>query len=38
MALEALVDPFGEQIEDQEEVLASHMDAKGATRHDPKSP
>ena len=29
MALEALVDCFGWQTEDREEVLASHMDAEG---------
>ena len=32
MALEALVDQFCRQTEDQEEVLANCMDAKGATR------
>ena len=32
MAVEDLVDRFGWQIEDREEVLASCMDAKGATR------
>ena len=32
MALEALVDPFGQQTEDREEVLASRMDAEGAAR------
>ena len=32
MALEALVDRFGQQTEGCEEVLASRMDAEGATR------
>ena len=32
MTLEALVDRFGPQTEDQEEVLASHVDAEGAAR------
>ena len=32
MALEALVDRFGWQTEDHEEVLASRMDAEGATK------
>ena len=32
MALEALVDCFGQYIEDHKEVLASRMDAKGAAR------
>ena len=32
VALEALVNHFGRQTEDHEEVLASRMDAKGATR------
>ena len=32
VALEALVDRFGRQIEDHEEVLANRMDAEGAAR------
>ena len=32
VALEALVDRFGRQTEDREDVLASHMDAEGAVR------
>ena len=32
VALEALVDRFGRQTEDREEVLASRVDAKGAAR------
>ena len=32
VALEASVSHFGRQTESQEEVLASHMDAKGAAR------
>ena len=32
MALEALVDRFGRQTEDCEEVLSSCVDAEGATR------
>ena len=32
MALEALVDRFGLQTEDREEVLASFVDAEGATK------
>ena len=32
MALEPLVDRFGQQIEDREEVLASCVDAEGAAR------
>ena len=32
VAIEALVDRFGRQTEDHEEVLASRVDAKGAAR------
>ena len=32
VALEALVDHFGQQTKDREEVLISYMDAEGATR------
>ena len=32
VALEALVGRFGQQTEDREEVLASHMDVEGAAR------
>ena len=32
VALEALVDRFGRQTEDREEVLASHVDAESAAR------
>ena len=32
VALEALVDRFGWQTKDREEVLPSHMDAEGAAR------
>ena len=32
MALEALIDHFGQQTKDHEEVLASHRDAEGAAR------
>ena len=32
MALEALIDRFGQQTEDREEVLASCVDAEGATK------
>ena len=32
VALEALVDRFGRQTEDREDVLASRMDAEGAAR------
>ena len=32
VALKALVDRFGRQTEDREDVLASHVDAEGAAR------
>ena len=32
MALEALVDRFGRQTEDREDVLANRVDAESATR------
>ena len=32
MALEALVDQFGQQTEYREETLASHIDAEGAAK------
>ena len=32
MALEALVNHFGQQTKDQEERLPNHMDAKSATK------
>ena len=32
MALKALVDPFDQQIQNQEEVLASHIDTEGVAK------